>query len=379
MLRTAFAAVCLTLMLWTVSGAAAHSRGGRAVLAVSTSGSGKITSSDGRIDCGSLCSASYRKGSIRKLTASPGEGFEFVKWDGDCIGTAPICDVALDRSQSATASFVGKPMWISVSVGGPGRVTSAQPSFTCGGPTGYFCGGPVPYGTTVTLTPEADAGGQFAGWDGPCSAAGANPCTLPVYGPVETAAAFGHVTPMPGEQPLTVQVGGYAHVTSQPAGIDCLPTCSAQFFSPTLVMLTRDAGSQWGGACRGFLTRCRLVVDSPTDVSAATPPPPPIPNVPAIPPPPPQVATLDATVSGKGLVTGRQGRLSCGRAPNPRQRCSDYIFSGGFYVLHAVRRKGTYFSRWGGACRGRKPTCRIDVPDGESPTLSVTGLFRLKR
>ena len=86
MIRTALAAICLTLTLWTVSGAAAHSRAGRVVLAVSISGNGKITSSDGRIDCGSQCSASYRRGSIRKLTASPSEGFDFVKWEGDCIG-----------------------------------------------------------------------------------------------------------------------------------------------------------------------------------------------------------------------------------------------------------------------------------------------------
>jgi List-Bact-rpt repeat protein len=374
MLRTALAAICLTLTVWTVSGAVAQPDAGRPALSVSVAGSGKILSNDGRIDCGSRCSASYRKGSIRKLTASPSEGFEFVKWEGDCIGTAPICEVALDRSQSATASFVGKPMLILVSVGGPGRVSSAEPAFTCGGTNGFDCGGLVPYGTMVTLTPEAEAGGQFAGWDGPCAAAGTSPCTLSVNGPVETAAAFGHLTPIPGKQPLTVDVGWNAHVTSQPFGIDCLPTCSAQFLSPTLVTLTRDAQSQWGGGCRGGLTRCRLVVDSPTEVAATTPPPPPL--APAMPPPPPVTALLDATVSGKGLVTG--SHLQCGRAPNPRRRCSDYILSGGLYTLHAARRQRTYFARWGGDCRGKKPTCRITVPSGASPTYEVTGLFRVK-
>jgi hypothetical protein len=346
---------------------------------VSVTGGGSITSNDGRIDCGSQCSASFRKGTVRKLTASPGEGFDFVKWDGDCIGTAPICDVALDRPQSATASFVAKPMLLLLTVSGPGRVVSSEASIDCGG-TNRDCGAVVAYGTTVTLTPEAAANGSFGGWDGPCAAAGTNSCTLPVLGPVEIAAAFGHVSPTPGEQPLTVDVDGYAHVTSEPPGIDCLPTCSVSVLSGTLITLTRDAVSQWVGGCEGALPRCRLVVDSPTSVAAATPPPPPIPapipSRPGMPPPPPVVAFVDATVSGKGLVTGN--RLQCGRAPNPRRRCRTFS-PGGVYTLHAARRKGTYFARWGGDCRGKKPTCRITVPNGGPPTFAVTGLFRLKR
>ena len=376
MIRTALAAICLTLTLWTVSGAAAHSRAGRVVLAVSISGNGKITSSDGRIDCGSQCSASYRRGSIRKLTASPSEGFDFVKWEGDCIGTAPICDLALDRAQQATASFVGKDMLLLLSVGGPGRIVSPQLSIDCGGSNG-MCGAVVTYGTTVTLTPEAAPDGSFAGWDGPCAAAGTGSCTLAIQAPVEIAAAFGHLSPISGEQPLIATVSGYAHITSQPSGIDCLPTCGASFLSGTLVTVTRDAVSQWVGGCWGVLPRCRLVVDSPTEIAAATPPPPPLPARPGIPPPPPVVAFVDATVSGKGLVTG--SRLRCGRAPNPRRACRDFISPGGIYTLHAARRKGTYFARWGGDCRGKRPTCRITVPSGGSPTFDVTGLFRTKR
>src|SRR3954469_17346509 len=222
MVRKALPTICLLLMLWTVSGAAATSGTGR-VLRVSVTAGGRITSNDGRIDRGSRCSASFRKGTLRRLTALRSEGFDFVKWDGDCIGTAPICDVALDRSQSATASFAAQPMPLLLSVGGPGRVVSPEASISCGG-ADRGCGAEVPYGTTVTLTPEAAADGRFAGWDGPCAAAGTSACTLPIQGPTEIAAAFGHVSPSPGEQPLTVHVNRYAHVTSEPSGIDCLPT-----------------------------------------------------------------------------------------------------------------------------------------------------------
>jgi len=347
------------------------------VLSVHVVGGGQITSSDGRIACGTRCTASYRKGSIRRLTASAREGYEFVHWDGDCIGTAPICEVALDRKQQATASFVGEPTPLTLSVGGPGRIVSS--GLSCGG-VNSSCGTSVPHGTTVTLTPEAATGGRFAGWDGPCAGAGSGPCTLPIVNAVEIAAAFGHASPSPGEQPLAVTLyGPSAHVTSQPSGIDCPPACSTSFPSGTLVTLMLDSGSEWVDGCWGFVLRCRLVVDSPTNVAAATIPPPPVPfSQPAIPPPPPSVAYLDVTVSGKGLVMSFP-RLSCGRAPNPRRRCRDFSYLGATYLLHAVHRRGTYFARWGGDCRGKKPTCRVPVPANGSPTYAVTGLFRLKR
>ena len=376
MLRAARAAICATLMLWTVSGAAAHPGAARRVLSVGVVGGGQVTTNDGRIDCGPRCSASYRKGSVRRLAALPREGFEFEKWSGDCIGTAPICDIALDRRQHAVASFLGKPTLVRLSVGGPGRILSPEAAITCGGATGD-CGAVVPHGTNVTLTPEAAANGRFAGWDGPCAAAGTGPCTLTIVNDVEVAAAFGHSSPAPGEQPLTVtRYGAYVQVTSQPAGIDCPPACNASFPSGTLVTLTLDGLSRWAGGCWGFLPRCRLVVDSPTNVAAATPPPPPVPFAgPAI-PPPPRGGYLDVTVSGKGLVTA--GRIQCGRAPNPRVRCRDFLPLGDTYVLHAALRRGTYFARWGGDCRGKKRTCRIAIPDSGSPTYAVTGLFRAK-
>ena len=374
--RTLLAAICVMLTLGTVSGAAAGPETGR-LLSVRVVGGGQITSNDGRIDCGTRCTASYRKGSVRRLTASAREGFEFVKWEGDCIGTAAICEVALDRKQQATASFLGEPTPLRLSVGGPGRIVGSD--FRCGGRDSVLCGTDVPHGTTVTLTPEAAADGRFAGWDGPCADSGTGRCTLPIVSPVEIAAAFGHASPSPGEQPFTVTLSGRAHVASQPSGIDCPPTCSTSFQSGTLVTLTMNSGSEWAGGCWGFVLRCRLVVDSPTNVVAATIPPPPVPfSQPEIPPPPPNVAYLDVTVSGKGLVMSFR-RLSCGRAPNPRRRCRDFAYLGGTYVLHAVRRRGTYFARWGGDCRGKKPTCRIAVAASGSPTYAVTGLFRLKR
>ena len=371
-LRTFQAAAGIAAALWSISGAAAQT-GGNRVLSVSVSGGGVVTTADERINCGSTCSASYRQGTVLRLTASPETSFEFVRWEGDCIGTAPICDVALDRAQSVSATFVGKMTLLSVSVGGPGRVGSSRGGISCGG-TNSLCETAVPHATTVTLTPVPDANGRFAGWDGPCAAAGTGPCTLRVDSPrAETAAAFGHASPSPGQQPLTVSLfGPGVHVTSQPAGIDCPGACSASFDSGTLVTLSENAGSQWSGGCWGFLLRCSLVVDAPSTVLASRIPPPPVP------PPPPPTAHFDVTVSGRGLVTSGE-ILKCGRSPNPRVLCEAYALPGRTFAMLAGARRGSHFAKWGGSCRVKKTICRIPIPGNAVwPQYALTALFRVK-
>ena len=245
------AAAGAAAVLWLIPGAAASS-GVTRLLSVSIAGSGGVvTTADGRINCGTTCSAAYRRGKVLRLTASASTSFLFIRWDGDCIGTAPICDVALDRATTVSAYFVGQATPLGVSVGGPGRVVSTPAGISCGG-GGDMCANLFEHGSTVTLTPVPAADGRFSSWDGPCAAAGSGACTLRVESPgAETAAAFGHASPSPGEQTLTVaHYGPTVHVTSQPAGIDCPSTCSASFLSGMLVTLAMSTG-QWGGACAG--------------------------------------------------------------------------------------------------------------------------------
>src|SRR5439155_8963641 len=169
-----------------IPGAAAGS-GATRVLSVSIAGSGLVTTADGRINCGTTCSATYRRGTVRRLTASAAASFLFVRWEGDCIGTAPICDVALDRATTVNAHFVGKATPLGVSVGGPGKVVSTPAGISCGG-GGDMCVASVEHGTTVTLTPVPAVDGRFSGWDGPCATAGSGACTLRVESPgTETA------------------------------------------------------------------------------------------------------------------------------------------------------------------------------------------------
>jgi hypothetical protein len=73
-------------------------------------------------------------------------------------------------------------------------------------------------------------------------------------------------------QQVSVSVVGEGSVTSMPMGIDCEPTCTADFEPMSTVTLTAnpDAMSvfeEWGGDCSGSGT-CSLVIDGPKNVSA---------------------------------------------------------------------------------------------------------------
>jgi hypothetical protein len=74
-------------------------------LSVSKSGSGSVSSADGGIGCGAVCSASYDEGTTVTLTATPTSGHNFTGWGGACSGTATTCVVSINNTASVTASF----------------------------------------------------------------------------------------------------------------------------------------------------------------------------------------------------------------------------------------------------------------------------------
>jgi hypothetical protein len=358
-------------------GAAARPDRGTVLRATVVTGAGRVMTSDGRLKCRTRCSIRYPRGTIRRLTAKRAAHYLFTRWSGDCIGTAPNCDVALDRATSVRAGFVGAPGGVVISVGGPGRVTSVPVGINCGAGS-HVCSLAATYGSKMTLLPHPNGDGRFAAWDGPCAAAGSGPCTVRVGSQLtETAAAFGHSSPQAGDQPLTVTANNsFPKVTSQPAGIDCPPTCHASFPSGTIVTLL-SSNVLWSGACTGeTLDRCALVVDAPTEVGVTPAPPPPQPVVPRRP-----RGYIDVTVSGAGLVTSSEREIQCGFSPAPRFQCHWVVLLGGAgskFSLRANPRRGARFVRWGGSCRGTKPTCVLSTAySGRTEeTFVLTGLFR---
>jgi hypothetical protein len=74
-------------------------------LAVTTTGSGLVTSSPGGIRCRPACTASMRAGSRVTLLAEPARRWAFVRWAGSCTGTRPSCTVTMTTARTATATF----------------------------------------------------------------------------------------------------------------------------------------------------------------------------------------------------------------------------------------------------------------------------------
>ncbi|PYK95903.1 MAG: hypothetical protein DME36_00245 [Verrucomicrobia bacterium] len=72
-------------------------------------GSGTVTSSDGGINCGPTCLASYTSGTTVTLTATPAFGNVFTGWSGCDTVSGTTCTVTMSSARSVTASFLGIP------------------------------------------------------------------------------------------------------------------------------------------------------------------------------------------------------------------------------------------------------------------------------
>ena len=73
-------------------------------LTVSIAGSGTVTSTDGYINCGSVCAYDYLSGTVVTLNAAPAQGWNFTGWSGACSGTGS-CVVTMTQAQSVSAMF----------------------------------------------------------------------------------------------------------------------------------------------------------------------------------------------------------------------------------------------------------------------------------
>jgi List-Bact-rpt repeat protein len=349
------AAGVVTVALTAVAGVSAQPVA-KLKLRVTTDGNGTLSSGDRRIACGSRCSARYRRGTLVSLQATPARFFAFDHWSGGCVGTSPRCFVVVDASKTVNAAFVRTTARLSLAVGGPGTVASTPQGISCGKDDDR-CSAEFPAGTTVTLTPTPASGGIFGIWTGPCAGAAQGPCTLAVDGDVQVMAAFRHTDPDP-DQPLLTVIPQGVKVTSEPAGINCPPTCQVEFPSGTLVTL-RGIVSKWNGACVGSLGSCLVILDNSDGVGTGGPPP----------PPPPRQFGVNISVSGPGMVSG-QGGIRCGRTT--LFECEGLFAEGATIVLRAKPGRRGRFVFWRGFCVGKKRTCSLRV----TAPKTVQALFR---
>ncbi|KJU85698.1 secreted protein containing DUF1566, partial [Candidatus Magnetobacterium bavaricum] len=80
---------------------------GNLVISKAGTGTGTVTSADGKINCGSTCTASYTPSDATSvtLTATAVSGSTFTGWSGDCTGMTSTCMVTMLASKNVTATF----------------------------------------------------------------------------------------------------------------------------------------------------------------------------------------------------------------------------------------------------------------------------------
>ncbi|MGC8892422.1 MAG: SBBP repeat-containing protein [Candidatus Saccharicenans sp.] len=76
----------------------------------SGSGSGTVTSDDGAINCGSVCSQTYTSGTLINLTATPDANSGFENWSGDIYATTPTVPVIINGDMTIIAVFGPPPL-----------------------------------------------------------------------------------------------------------------------------------------------------------------------------------------------------------------------------------------------------------------------------
>jgi Divergent InlB B-repeat domain len=237
---------------------------------------------------------------------------------------------------------IAAPYPLTVVETGPGSVSSAPGGINCG----TTCAFNFPAGTPVTLTPTANAGASFAGWDGACSGSGA--CTVTMNSLAGVSASFGP------SQTLTVNETGSGSgvVTSSPAGINCSATsnqCSAPFAGGSIVTLTASASSGsafagWsGGGCSGTAS-CAITLNAATTVTA---------NFAAV----AVTDTLSVQLggTGSGTVTSSPSGISCGPT------CNASFQPGTPVTLTAAAASGSTFVGWSSLACGVSTTCSLTV------------------
>jgi uncharacterized repeat protein (TIGR02543 family) len=310
-------------------------------------GAGTITSSPAGIACGADCFESYTFQTIVALTAAPAAGSIFTGWTGDCAasGTNPTCTVTVDSNKTALASF-RRVSTLTVTVNGPGAVTSNPAGITCGAD----CDEAFAYNLMVTLTATPASGAYFVGWTGACSGTGT--CSVRMDRARAVTATFAA-----GQELTVVKAGGGGGtVTSNPAGITCGADCVRSFRQGTRVSLTARADATstftgWGGACSGIGT-CAVTMDSAKSVTATFAP---IPQF---------SLTVTKAGDGTGTVTSSPAGIACGAD------CSESYSAGKRVSLSARADTNSLFTGWSGACSGTSSTCTVTMDAAKSVTAT---------
>ena len=175
-------------------------------------------------------------GSDATCTATPGTGYVFTGWTGDCSGTGACQLSNVTAPHSVTAQFTLKTYAIS---------TAASPA---AGGSVACTPNPVEHGSDATCTATPGTGYAFTGWTGDCSG---STCQLAsVTSPRSVTAQF------------TLKTYAITPVASPAAGgsVTCTPN-PVEHGSDATCTATPHAGYRfhaWTGACASQSATCML-------------------------------------------------------------------------------------------------------------------------
>jgi phospholipase C len=158
---------------------------------------------------------------------------------------------------------------------------------------------------------------------------------------------------------LSVQAAGTGGgtISSNPAGINCGSTCSANFNTGTQVILTETAGtnssfSGWTGGCSGANPTCTLTLSASQQVTATF-------NTSA------SVLTVSLAGTGTGTITSNPSGINCGPT------CSASFNAGTAVTLTETAAANSSFIAWtGGGCSGANSTCTLTLSANQQVTAT---------
>jgi phospholipase C len=318
-------------------------------------GTGTITSNPSGISCAPTCSTSFASGTQITLSATAGANSTFAGWTGGgCSGNSPTCTFTLSASQQVNASFNTTAVVLTVIPAGTGAGTIAStPSGINCAPT---CSASFASGTQVTLSATAGANSTFAGWTGSGCSGNSPTCTFTLSANQQVTSSFSSTQSAPVLTEILAGTGT-GMVSSNPAGINCAPTCTASFASGTQVTLTTTAGTNssfagWTGGCSGSNPTCTLTLNASQQVTATF-------NS--------TVATLTVSLAGTGTgsIASDPSGISC--APT----CTASFANGTQVMLTATAGASSSFFGWTGGCSGSSPACALTMNTNQQ----VTAIF----
>ena len=407
-------------------------------LTATKSGSGVGTLSAPGLTCsGASCSGPYPYNTTVNITATALTGSTFAGWTGCDSGSGNTCTVTVTGSKSVSARFTLNAYSLIATKTGSGVGTLSATGLTCSGAT---CSGTYNYNTPVAITATAGADSAFTRWTG-CDSSPGNICRVTMNGDKSVEAGFvaaytvtasapgGHGSVKPVTQKvgyggsasitiapeagyhiasitdngqpvaianqyvvsdvtaghtivvafslttdsLTIQPGGdgTGKVTSSPLGINCGVTCTHKFRHGAKVILTataigRSTFTGWSGGGCPVKGTCQVTMTSDTSVTATFAA--------------PVTLTIQPGGDGQGTITSSPLGITC-RAGGV---CSAGFKLNSLVTLTAVPAANSYFSGWGGSCRGARATCTVTMAHAAAvnanfsadPRISVTPASR---